>query len=600
MLKVELVFNNTIGYKIDELFTITNPSKLNTYKRSSNFRYTIIMIYELRIKNFTIIKNLVISFKEGLNILTGETGAGKSIIVDALSMFITPRASVELISSGAKEAQIEALFCHVEDELIKKLAEELSIDIQQGLVLRRVISSQGRARAYINDTVVSIQTLVSIGNKLITIYGQHEFQSLLKKESYLYILDSYGSLQDECKEIKNLYEKSKALKLELEEIIKTIRERSQREEFLQYQLKEIDEAQLKSGELEDIQEEYSLLSNINKLRESAEDAYNNLYAVEGAVLERLKRSYNSILSIMQVDKSANEIGELIQSAIAAVEDAVSLIRSKKDSYEANPHRLEQLSDRIDLLKRLLKKYGNTIDDVLKYRDSLKQQLDNLEGSMDRHKEIERELLMVNEKLIQQSDLLSSKRISASVKLQSEINEELLNLSFKKALFSISIEKKDEISANGIDDVDFLFSANPGEPMKPLNKVASGGELSRIMLAIRAVALKIAKDSLNETVIFDEVDAGIGGNTALQIGSRLKDIADTYQTLCITHLPQIAALANNHLMIEKITLDGNTEVIVKELNEEERKFEIARMLSGVVTDTAIRHAEELITSRNKVT
>jgi len=549
------------------------------------------MLVELNIKNFTIIKNLNISFKEGLNLLTGETGAGKSIIVDALSMLITTRASAEFISSGAQEAHIEAVFT-VFNNIDLPLLNELSINYEDTLILRRVISSQGRSRAYINDTSVSIQTLIKVGSQFIVIHGQHDFQSLLKREVHLEILDRFSQLQGECKLLRELYEKSKRLRSEYDEILNNIRERGKREEFLLYQINEIDEARLKVGEMEELTEEFNMLSNISRLRDLSEDAYYQLYSADNSATERLKKAHNSILSLLDVDKGLSEAGEALKTAIAYVDDCASIIRAKKDSYEANPNRLEMIADRLDLIKRLSKKYGDTIHEILNYRKVIEGELQNLIDSKDRQREIEEELFLTEKGLKIQADKISHLRKLEAKKLQEKISQELTGLGFKEALFEINIQPKAEITSTGLDEVEFLFSANPGEPIKPLIKVASGGELSRIMLALRSVSFD-SLDKGKETLIFDEVDAGIGGQTALQVGKRLKGISRQYQTLCITHLPQIASLADNHLMIEKITSDESVEITVRELNQNDRKMEIARMLSGTITESSLKHAEELI-------
>ncbi|HIJ59428.1 MAG TPA: DNA repair protein RecN [Nitrospirae bacterium] len=549
------------------------------------------MLVELNIKNFTIIKNLNISFKEGLNLLTGETGAGKSIIVDALSMLITTRASAEFISSGAQEAHIEAVFT-VFNNIDLPLLNELSINYEDTLILRRVISSQGRSRAYINDTSVSIQTLIKVGSQFIVIHGQHDFQSLLKREVHLEILDRFSQLQGECKLLRELYEKSKRLRSEYDEILNNIRERAKREEFLLYQINEIDEARLKVGEMEELTEEFNMLSNISRLRDLSEDAYYQLYSADNSATERLKKAHNSILSLLDVDKGLSEAGEALKTAIAYVDDCASIIRAKKDSYEANPNRLEMIADRLDLIKRLSKKYGDTIQEILNYRKVIEGELQNLIDSKDRQREIEEELFLTEKGLKIQADKISHLRKLEAKKLQEKISQELTGLGFKEALFEINIQPKAEITSTGLDEVEFLFSANPGEPIKPLIKVASGGELSRIMLALRSVSFD-SLDKGKETLIFDEVDAGIGGQTALQVGKRLKGISRQYQTLCITHLPQIASLADNHLMIEKITSDESVEITVRELNQNDRKMEIARMLSGTITVSSLKHAEELI-------
>jgi DNA repair protein RecN (Recombination protein N) len=554
------------------------------------------MLAELRIKDFAIIQDLRVNFAEGLNLLTGETGAGKSIIVDALSMFLIPRAPIDLIRAGAKEAQIEALFYDVSHPLL----EELSIQTDEGLILRRVISPQGKTKAYVNDSPVSIQTLTNIGSSLIAIHGQHEHQALLRPESHLHILDAYASLVDRLRDFSRLYDRVNSLQGQLNTLRQSVRERAQREDLLNYQIREINEADPKVGELEALTEEYKRLVNALRLRELAEEAYLILNG-EDSALFRLKRAITAVSSIRDYDPSIQEVLDLLGSSHAIASDAVAILRDKRDLYEANPHRLGQVSERIDTLKGLLKKYGTTIEEVITYRDMATRELSELKVSVENEENLEAELKTLQGLMMAEASAISKIRQEALGSLEAEIIEELKGLGFKDPNFKVSIHTGLEVSATGIDEVEFLFSANPGEPLRPLSKVASGGELSRLMLALKVLLLKRQKQTERidpSTLVFDEVDAGIGGATAFQVGKRLKAVASTCQTLCITHLPQIAALADHHLLIEKSSDQLSTSINVRELNLEDRRGEIARMLSGAVTEASLRHAEELLSAKGE--
>lgn len=556
------------------------------------------MLAELRVKNFAILSDLRVSFSEGLNLLTGETGAGKSIIVDALSMFVLPRAPLDFIKSGAKEAVVEAIFYDIPTPLIRELSEEFAINTEDGLILRRILTNSGKTRAYINDSAVSIQRLVRVGSSLLAIHGQHEHQDLLRPERHCLILDRFADLGEELKALSAIYQEIKTLQVQINQLRSNQRERLQRQEFLEHQIVEINEVNPKLGELEELTDEYNRLSNAVRLRELAEEAYAMLYGDERSALDRLHKAINAVNSIENYDHAITEVRELINTAIAHTEDAVSQLRSRKDSYEVNPSRLERVGDRLDALKRLLKKYGDTIEDVLRYRETAERELEEIRSFEEDEQDYTQRLALLEKELETLARAISHKRKKGADSLQSLINSELKALGFNNACFSIEIKEKSEITETGIDDVEFLFSANAGEPLRPLSKVASGGELSRIMLAIKVSLLKNRHEHSSDltdpqTLIFDEVDAGIGGNTANQVGQRLRAISQGYQTICITHLPQIAALANHHILVEKETSDHATIVSVKVLDTSERVREIARMLSGQITDSAMRHAEDLI-------
>jgi len=555
------------------------------------------MLKDLRIKNFTIIDDLSIGFGPGLNILTGETGAGKSIIVDALGLLLGGRASQDMVKTGRKEGHIEAFLDNTDHPLLG----ELSIESDEGIILRRTIAAQGKGRTYINDTPVSMQTLSSIGRDLIDIHGQHEYQGLLKKESHMFFIDTYGNLHGTVAAVQLLHNELAVLKNTISEMRDRMLERAQRIDFLRFQIGEIDSAHLKEGEKASLEEERSILMNLSKLKESSETAYDLLYNSEGSSLEKLASVISKIGDIAQIDHEACEIFRNLESAVPMIEDAAILLRNLKDKYDIDPQKLVELDERLEVIKRLEKKYGEGEGTILAYRDKASEELENLERIEEQLDGLEFSLASGQESLTSAAEKLSKTRHAVSQKLEPIITGELKELGFQKAVFVIDIKKKGVVAATGMDDVEFLFSANPGETPKPLIKVASGGELSRIMLALKCVEINHQSENKKNplqnselrTLIFDEVDAGIGGITAQHVGKRLKDIAGCSQVLCITHLPQIAALADHHLKVEKILDDSKTVVTVVPLSGSERRNEIARMLSGRITEGSIKHAGELL-------
>jgi DNA repair protein RecN (Recombination protein N) len=565
------------------------------------------MLRELRIKNFTIIDDLSINFETGLNVLTGETGAGKSIIVDAIGLILGDKASPDMIKTGSKESSIEAYF----DNKNHPLLEALDIDSDDGIMIRRNISAQGKGRAYINDTAVSLQTLAGIGESLIDIHGQHEHQGLLKKDNHLVFLDSFAGLTEDAASLQALYNEVISLRNKINELKDRIRERSQRIEFLRFQINEIDSANLKNGEKEAIEEEMKILLNLNKLKESSETAYSLLYDSEGSCLEQMSNAVSRIRDMLNFDPDAKELLDIVDSTIPQIQDAALLLRKFKDKYDIDPQRLTELDERLDLIKRLEKKYGEGVDEILRYRDNAEEELKGLQYADEQQEALEAELNAKDNELKIMAEGLSKKREANAKRIEKMIITELRELGFQKADFKVDIKKKDAVTASGIDDVEFLFSANPGEPARPLIKVASGGELSRIMLALKCIEIQKTEDrrqktdkkesltsgfcdlGSDKTLIFDEVDAGIGGITAQHVGKRLKAISDNYQVLCITHLPQIAAMADNHLKVEKVMGRDTVKVGIEPLTGSKRQDEIARMLSGKITDVSLKHAKELL-------
>ncbi len=550
------------------------------------------MLKELKIRNLAIIEDLTVRFAKGLNVLTGETGAGKSIVVDALGLSLGGRAQADLVKSGEAEATVQAYF-DLDDFTDLR---DLGIDASDGLLLRRVVSSGGKSRAYINDTMVTLQTLSAVGKSLVDILSQHEHQSLLTQETQRTLLDSYGKLLSEKEAVGTLYHEVQTLKARYAQLRDKGQERAHRIDLLRFQMQEIESASLKSGEKGAIEDERKILANLNKLTELTEVAYAALYESEGSCSERLSKVVSLLREMSAIDSGIAETLQLIESAMPLIEDASLALGRYRDRFDFEPGRLEHIEDRLDLIKKLEKKYGAGIDAILTYRDKAREELRELESADEDLSAVEAGLKTKEGELLQAASDLSEKRKKTARKIEKLICETLQELAFGKAEFRVGMKKEidDEgtcrIGPNGLDKIEFLFSANPGEPMKPLSKIISGGELSRVMLALKSILADV--DDI-PVLIFDEVDAGIGGKTAESVAKKLTLISGARQLLCITHLPQIASRGDFHLKIEKKEKNDKVHVEVKELSGKERQDEIARMLSGTITDISRRHAVELL-------
>jgi DNA repair protein RecN (Recombination protein N) len=550
------------------------------------------MLTELSIRNFTILQSLTIRFAEGLTVLTGETGAGKSIIVDAIGVLLGDKASQEMIKTGSTEAQITGCFTYTAQAVLA----ELGITADDEIIIRRTISAHGKGRSYINDTTVSLATLNKLGTDLVSIYGQHEQQDLFRRESHLPFLDQFGGTTADATTYQQKYAELFSRQAELNRMKEKIRERNQRIEFLRYQIKEIDAAQIQPGEKEAIEEERTRLLNAARLQEASALAYQLLYDAEGSCLDHLSTVQTKAQELAQFDQSAAELVQLLDTAQPVLKDAANLLRSLRQRYEIDPERLSILDDRLELIRKLEKKYGPAAE-IAQFRHEAALELEQLEQAEEKLMLGEETIKDLTAELVKLADALSLKRTAAAERMGRQVMGELRQLGFQKAEFVVAVNRTAEITQNGWDDIEFLFSANPGEPPKPLAKVASGGELSRIMLALKSIAFAPTKQQKRNaapiTLIFDEVDAGIGGVTAQHVGARLKKLAENHQVFCITHLPQIAALADVHLKVEKDLSGTSADVKVIQLEGKARQQELARMLSGRVTEGSLRHAQELL-------
>jgi len=561
------------------------------------------MLKELNIKNFAIIDQLRVEFTAGLNVFTGETGAGKSIVVDALNLALGERASADLIRTGCQEAVVEAAF-----ELngratkeIKDLLGEQGIEMESGedLIIRRVLATSGKNKVYINGSLANLATLSALGATLADIHGQHEHQSLLSLERQMEMLDSFGSLDGLRETLFQAYRRLQDIRKELTELESGERDRAQREDMLRFQKNEIEASQLKSGEDEALASEQKLLSNSEKIAGLSRAADEALYSSDHAALTELKKAVTNLREIAAIDDRLKPVLELCEAGRAQIEEAAREVSAYAEKVEFDPDRLEQIGDRLDLIQKLKKKYGGTIDDVVAFGERAAAELERMERSTEEIVRLQKEVQTIKSGLTSQAQTLTKKRGSAARDLEKKVEAELMHLGMKKTVFTVKITQEagddtldgHKLGPRGADRVEFLISPNPGEEPKPLAKTASGGELSRIMLALKTI---LVEGDPIPTLVFDEVDAGIGGAVAEEVGKKLKRVAAKRQVFCITHLPQIASMAASHYGVSKSVKKDRTSTEVKLLDKQERVDEIARMLGGkTITDATITHAQEMI-------
>jgi DNA repair protein RecN (Recombination protein N) len=561
------------------------------------------MLKELGIKNFAIIDQLRVEFGPGLNVFTGETGAGKSIVVDALNLALGERASGDLIRTGSDEAVVEAAFelnSHA-PAAVRSILREQGIDLGPGedLVVRRVISAGGKNKVYVNGSLATLATLSAIGAHLADIHGQHEHQSLLAVEQQLDLLDAYGGLLPLRSAFADLFRRYHGLRSELAAIEAGEREKAQREDLLRYQASEIEGAKLTAGEDDELAAEQRVLANAEKLAGLAAAADDALYASDGSVLAGLRRALTGLRDIAAIDASLAGTFELLESGRAQIEEAAREVSAYAERVQVDPARLEAVGDRIELLRKLKKKYGATIADVAAFGARAAAELAKIERSGEERERLRGEIAALREQLTAMAKEFTRKRTAAGRELEKKVEAELGRLGMKKSRFVVAVGREPgddtidglRVTASGADRIEFLLSANPGEEPRPLARTASGGELSRIMLALKTILIE--GDPI-PTVVFDEVDAGIGGAVAEEVGRKLRKIASRRQVFCITHLPQIACMATTHYGVAKSVKKDRTSAEVRRLDPKERVDEVARMLGGrTITEATLRHAEEMI-------
>ncbi len=561
------------------------------------------MLRELSIKNFAVIDQVALDLGPGLNVLTGETGAGKTIILNALGLLLGGRTSSDIIRHGEEEATVEALFESLPQALQLRLGESGYGD-EDELVIKRIVSRSGKNRIYLNGSLCPLTLLAEIGSHLIRIYGQHEHHSLLRSESHLALLDAHGALEDKAEEMKKRYHSFRTAWDQLREAREKLERARREEDLLRAQAEEISRASLRIGEEEDLLARKEILIHAEKLHQGCKEGEEILYEGEDAVVGRLGRVLARLKELAGIDNTLNNPVELINSSLAQLEEATSALRHYTDRVEFDSQALEQLEDRLAEINRLKRKYSGSVEDILKIRERVEQDLAALDRGGEEIGALEQALEKTRRSAWEEAEALSNERSRVSRKIKKELEREVESLGMPKTVFDARFLREEgiqddppflidgrNITEEGIDQIEFYFSPNPGEPVKPLAKVASGGELSRVMLAIKSLVLTRGDIP---TLLFDEVDAGIGGSVAEMVGNKLKNVADSHQVICVTHLPQIAALANFHYVVEKEIAKGRTFTKVKKLSDRDRVSEVARMLGGIkVTDQAKRHAAEMI-------
>ncbi len=552
------------------------------------------MLRELRIRNFAVIESVAVDFRPGLNVLTGETGAGKSMLIDAILLVLGARAQTDVIRSDADAATVEAVFDVEPRGPVAVTLEEAGLALDDGvLVARRELSRSGRHRAFVNDAAVTVALLERLGDHLVEVHGQHEHQRLLEPARQLELLDRFADAEELRERVAGLVAKFRAARAEAERTRAAERDRAQREDLLRFQLSELDGARLRPGEEEELRQERRRLQHADKLTAGFAEVAALLDDDRDSATARLHRATRILGDLARLDPAVAAPVEPLDAAQAQLEEVLAAVRVLRESVLAEPGRLEAIDERLDVLTRLKRKYGDTEEAMLKFRDEVAAELDRFA----RHEEIlaaeERRLGELQAELGQAAAELSERRRAATESLGPAVERELRALGMERSRFRIELERaeREDVSPRGLERVEFRLSTNPGEEVRPLARVASGGELSRTMLGLTTV---LAKADRVPTMVFDEVDAGIGGRVAAVVAQKLAAVAAGRQVLCVTHLAPIAARADHHVRVSKSLRAGRSRVAVEGLAGDARVEEIARMLAGErVTDTARGHARELL-------
>jgi len=564
------------------------------------------MLHEIHIQNYAVIDSLEVEFAPGLNLLSGETGSGKSILVDALGLALGGRASPEVIRSGQERAQVTAVFRTEGRPPWSAWLYECGLAQGDELILRRDIQASGKSRMLVNDQPVTLATVKSLAGLLVEMHGQNEHVALFAREAQLDLLDQFAGVEGELQQVRELHAQRRELELEFESLSQNEQERLRTIDLLSFQVQELDHAKIEPGEDARLEDEKRVLANLERVRAAAAAAFSTLYEDEGAAYSRLAAAMYQIEDLRRYEPAVEPYVEPLAGARATIEDAAGFLRNYLGKLEANPDRLEEIEDRLVLLDRLKRKYGQTLEQIVAYGEKTRQELARIEHADERREAIQRDLEKVAGDYRKAAEALSTKRREAARKLTRLVREELAQLGMEKTRLEVCFESLPEGPGGprGIDEIEFRISPNPGEELRPLEKIASGGEISRLMLALKTVVGTNRPGTEGprraaRTFIFDEVDSGIGGRVAEFVGQRLKRLARDGQVLCVTHLAQIACFADQHYYVEKFERAGRTLTSVTHLaTEKDRARELARMLSGSqITDAVLKHASTMLKHGN---
>ena len=551
------------------------------------------MLELLHIENVAIIEEADILFQAGFNALTGETGAGKSIVIDAISAVLGQRTSRELIRTGADKAFVSATFSAVSDTLF----EELGLEGEEELLLQREIHGDGKNICRINGRPATVTQLRTLGRKLLNIHGQHDGQQLLDEEQHILYLDNFGRLGELLAVYRQQYEKLTQIRHRMASMQMDEAEKARRVDTLRFQIQELERSQLKAGEEDDLYSRRAFLRNSEKFISAVEEAdfcLNGDDGQEGA-LGLLRRAQSALSGVKDLDDSYEELVNRLESIYCEVYDLSYIIRDKREDFDFSPNELDELETRLDQLYRLKKKYGPTVEDMLDYLARCRQELETIEYADDALLQLQRQQETALQAAEKAAKELSEARKKAAAELERQILGELQQLDMGKIRFSVAFEDG-ELTADGIDQVQFLMSANVGEELRPIHKIASGGELARIMLAMKNV---LSEQDQVGTMVFDEVDTGVSGRAAQKVAEKMARISRRKQVLCVTHLPQLAAMADTHFSVEKGERDGRTYTHVRRLDRAQRREELARLTGGAaISQTMLSSAEELLCNAEK--
>ena len=552
------------------------------------------MLETLHIQNFAIIDEIEVEFRTGLNVLTGETGAGKSIIVGALELVLGGRASSDIVRDNVARAKVDAVFrIPRPSRHLKSLLDGLDIELTDGeLVLTRIIAADGRSRAHVCGNIVPVSMLAQIGDELVDLHGQHDHQSLLRADRQLELLDNYANTEVDAAVLAELVGKLRDIEKQIAELETDDRERARRVEFLRFEVAEIKGADLKSNEEDEVKSRRNIITNAEKIYELTCGAYAHLYEGEGdAAIDCMDHALRALEELARIDARFQSFVTNLGEVRASLADLCSELRGYTGQVEYDPQELETLNQRISQIGDLKRKFGDSIEAILAYRDNAIDEIERFE-QRDKHlAEMQSRRDEFHREATEAAGVLSEKRRSAAARLDKKVTAALQELGMKGGKFETSFEST-ELAARGIDRADFMLAANPGERPKLLKQVASGGEISRVMLAIKTV---FASADRIPTLVFDEIDAGVGGAVANKVAQRLRELAESHQTLCITHLPQIAAAAHTHYYVSKTTVKGRTTTTVSPVENNARIEELARLLDGSVSDVSMKHASAMLES-----
>jgi DNA repair protein RecN (Recombination protein N) len=558
------------------------------------------MLQELRIKNFAIIDELDLTFSKGFNVLTGETGAGKSIILNAVHLLLGDKATEELIRSSAEEANVEAVFDISGNLEVKEVVREKVPKLQDrgeegSLLVRRVITRSGRGKVFINGNLATLGMLLEIGEKLLSLYGQHEHQSLQRIETHIDILDEFGGLLGLRGEFQKQFQRFVSLSDEIKRIQEEKERTLKEHDLMAFQSREIETSGIRIGEEETLKEEQKILTHAQRLMRFANSSEEALYGSEGSAIEKIQEVLHQAQEVVAIDPSLSQLLKTLESTSIQLEEVALALRDYLRRVEINPMRLEEIENRLAEIDRLKRKYGPTVEEVLLFKTKVDEKLKSFTSHEERLSQLEKELKPLQQEVMALAQKLSGERKKVALELKRSIEKELGSLGMKRTTFEVHIEPQ-PLSPNGMDRVEFLISPNPGEEVKPLAKIASGGELSRIMLAMKKILAKVGG---RQVLIFDEVDSGIGGAIAEVVGKKLKELSRQHQVICVTHLPQIACFADTHHRVKKEVRGGRTLTLVDHLDKEAIGDEVARMLGGMkVTEKTRAHAKEMIEHAKK--